>query len=603
MAKKKISKPQAAIKPETDTSQVYLYVTGIIVIAFIAYFPSFNNLFTGWDDQLYITNNPHIRSLSFSSIKAFFGTYEMGNYHPLTMFTLALNYHFSGLDPWSYHTTNFILHLANTLLVFVFIRKLCGDIKVSAIVSLLFAIHPMHVESVAWVSERKDVLYTFFYLGALCIYMDFLKTQKAKTLLLVFLLYVLSLFSKGVAVTLPLVLLLLDYYSGRKIDRKALLEKLPFFLLSIVFGVVAIYAQASTDALTVKTGFTFFERILFSSYGILAYLSKLLLPFNLACFYDYPVKINGSYPFLFYISPVIVLGIAYMVYKLFRRNKDIVFASLFFISTIFLVLQILPVGKALYADRYTYVAYIGFFFLIAKGVVYVLDAEKFVKSRTLLVVIFCSVGLIFMYQSNKQCRAWKNNTTLWTNALHNAPSAMSYYSIGEIYMEEHDTANAIAYFDTSIDMRHAYIDPYINRSHLFEKKGLIDKALADCDTMISISPNNSLAYGTKASCLIDKRDYNDALIFTDKAIQKNPVNVLAYVNKGLALYYLTRYDEAINAFSTAIAIDPTQQDAFFNRSGCYYAEKKYKPALDDALKAKELGCYVDDRYIELLKKG
>ena len=213
-----ITKP-AIIREESPQKKIFL-IAGILIITFLVYFPSLHNeLLKTWDDQAYVTHNDLIKSLSFDNIKRIFredrGLYA--NYHPLTTLSLAVNFQFSKLDSPGYHVTNLLFHLLNTLLVFIFIYKLCGRrLEIAAVVSLLFGLNPMHVESVSWISERKDVLYTFFFLLSVIAYQYYLKRNDFKFYFLSILLFLCSLLSKAMAASLPLVLLLIDYFLKRK---------------------------------------------------------------------------------------------------------------------------------------------------------------------------------------------------------------------------------------------------------------------------------------------------------------------------------------------------------------------------------------------------
>ena len=219
-------------------SSKWIYAFAAVVITAIAFFPSLSNGFTNWDDEVYVINNENIREFSWEKIKYWFGAYHHGNYHPLTMVSYMWEYSISELNPSIYHINNYILHLLNTALVFFFIYKLTDKKEVAIIVATLFGVHPMHVESVAWISERKDLLYSVFYLSTLIVYLGYKHSPDWKKYLLLLVLFVASLLSKSAAVVLPIVLLLIDYYQQRKLTIKLIIEKIPLFALSIVFGVL-----------------------------------------------------------------------------------------------------------------------------------------------------------------------------------------------------------------------------------------------------------------------------------------------------------------------------------------------------------------------------
>ncbi|NPA68790.1 MAG: hypothetical protein GXO50_09305, partial [Chlorobi bacterium] len=228
-----------------------LFTLLIAFITFISFFPTFDNEITTWDDEFYINTNPYLKDLSFENVKTLFdtGTYYMGNYHPLAMISLSVDYAIGGEDaegnvnPFMFHFTNFILYLLTVTAVLYFIYILFKDFKLAAAAALLFAVHTLHVESVAWISERKDVLYAFFFVLSLIAYVKYTDNGKIKFYVLSLLLFVLSLFSKGQAVSLAVTLVLIDYFRGRKlIDKKLILEKIPFFILALVFGLIAVGA-------------------------------------------------------------------------------------------------------------------------------------------------------------------------------------------------------------------------------------------------------------------------------------------------------------------------------------------------------------------------
>ncbi len=250
---KKLIEPDPVKKiTEIKFSTLVLIVAGILITTLLCYLPSLHNEFLKyWDDQAYVTGNDLIKDLSFNSIKRIFredaGLYA--NYHPLTTLSLALNYH-EGVGPFPYHLTSLILHLFNTLFVFVFIYLLSDKkIIVASLTALWFGIHPVHVESVAWISERKDVLYTFFYLLSLIAYWQYVKKDLAlKFYFLAFVLFACSVLSKAMAASLPVVFLLVDYWTGRKFNMRLILEKAPFVILAIILGMYAMTIQTAGGA-------------------------------------------------------------------------------------------------------------------------------------------------------------------------------------------------------------------------------------------------------------------------------------------------------------------------------------------------------------------
>ena len=313
--------------------KLFLYPLVITVVVFLAFFPSLDNAFVNWDDPVYLEGNPTIQSLSPANIKMMFTGFVNGNYHPLTMFTFALEHSWAGFNPKIYHLTNLLLHLANVNLAFIFIFLMTGNLFVAGLTALLFGIHPMRVESVAWVTERKDVLFVFFYLAGLILYQRYLSSALSQKRLIfysiIMILFILSVLSKPSAVTFPLALLLLDYWGARKFDKYVLLEKIPFFIISAFFVFIAFYANATpfTSHLPPPLQFHFTERILLVGHAIGLYLTKLIWPFKLSAYYSYPGKINGHLPVYCYFSAFIVFLIIFSAFRYVHKYNCLLYTS------------------------------------------------------------------------------------------------------------------------------------------------------------------------------------------------------------------------------------------------------------------------------------
>ncbi|MCX6268418.1 MAG: hypothetical protein NTW16_13835 [Bacteroidetes bacterium] len=368
-------KPQKSGSVGTEPPYArWILIAVILTVTLMAFYPSLQNgLLKTWDDQAYVTRNELVKSISPGNIVKIFkedkGLYA--NYHPLTTLSLAINYHISKEDPFGYHFTNLLLHLLNTLLVFIFIYLLTKkNLLIAGVSSLLFGLSPVHVESVAWISERKDVLYAFFFLASLISYQHFFKKQDWKFYILSILLFLCSLLSKAMAASLPLVLILIDYLEKRRWSWKFLTDKIPFFLLAILLGIYAITIQAEGNAMGAVT-FPLGMRIFHACYGFSAYILKILIPTGLSAFYPYPYPlINSAWvtndtPAIFYLTFILTVAIfCFSIYCIISNRKNLEipgFGLLFYAVTIALVLQFLPVGRAIMADRYAYIPSIGIF--------------------------------------------------------------------------------------------------------------------------------------------------------------------------------------------------------------------------------------------------
>src|SRR6266487_4457073 len=319
--KKSIPSPPAPVKKTRKGNKNILLLWLLLALAATAvcFFPMLKNNFTNWDDEYYVINDALLRGPDWQGI---FSQPVVSNYHPLTIITLAINYGLTGLDPSSYLVFNFLLHLLNTALVFYFIWTISDKkIWVASITALIFGIHPMHVESVAWISERKDVLYTLFFLLSLIQYWRFLQAGKRLSLWLCFLFFILSLLSKPAAIILPLVLFLLDYWKGRRINLRSAIEKIPFFIIAVVFAVLTVKIQ-SEKAMTGLDVFPIWTRLLFACYTAMTYFFRFFIPYPLSAFHPYPSPDHLGLPVL--ISPIFVIALGLILwYK--RKNKPVIF--------------------------------------------------------------------------------------------------------------------------------------------------------------------------------------------------------------------------------------------------------------------------------------
>ncbi len=556
----------------------FIVLSSIVLITCtsIIYSDSPNNKFTNWDDEGYVTGNPEIKSMhgdsTTYSLKRTFSNYVLGNYHPLTILSYSLEYKLFKLDPRPYHVNNIILHILNTLLVLIFIWLLTKQRWTAFLTALLFSIHPMHVESVAWVSERKDVLYTFFSLASLCFYVLFSTNTKRKGLyyFLTMTLYLMALFSKGMAVFVPVLFVLIDYLKGIKLSWRSVLEKIPFFALSAFFGVIAVFAQKSANYTSDTAFLGYLSRLLFSSYSILMYLSKLFFPIELSGFYSYPITINGMYPYSFYAAPFILAALLYIVYWSMRKGRDIAFGFGFFLVSLVLVLKILPVGRALMADRYSYISYIGIFFIISRFVNNIIESKSknFQVYKVPLVICLVVICISYSFAAFQRAKVWKSSISLWTDAINkNDKNALAYQMRG------------LAYYHN---------DQY-------------EKALTDLSTYLTLDDKKFNVYNDRGLCYIEMKKFDEALQDFSMAIKLKKEFADAYYNKGIVYNDSQRYEEAIPLYDTAIQYNPKYSKAYYNRAGAFYLTGKYDKALKDALKAKELGYNVEPEFIQTLK--
>ncbi len=593
MSAKKTSHNQQQLSSAAPLSNNTFFIISflaIIIVTSAIYFPSLKNQFTNWDDNLYITQNPNVQHFNDDSvnitIKNTFSSYEQGNYHPLTMLTYCVEYTKFKLNPKPYHIHNLLLHILNALLVFGFIWLLTKQKWVAFITSILFAIHPMHVESVAWVSERKDVLYSFFYLAALCSYIFYLEKEKKKTGLyvLTFLLFIVASLSKAMAISFPIVLFTIDYFLNKKITTKNVLEKIPFLVVSIILGIVAISAQKSGKAIEDVLEYNIFDRILFSCYGIFTYLWKLIAPIQLSCFYKYPNKTDGHYPMIFYIAPLIIFALAFLIYRSKNKSKDLIFGFGFFIIALAMVLQILPVGAAIIAERYTYLPYIGIFFIIARWINNRIENENEETKalKTPSIIALTVFGSMCCYLTLQRTKVWRDSISLWSDAIEKDDSfPLPFNSRGDAYYVQGNYEKAIPDFTAAIQLHYQTADIYYKRGLAYYRIQKYKEALADFGNVVKLDNNFPDAYYSMALAHFNLKDYIGAVNDYTNEIQKNPTSEKGYNDRGVTYDNMGKYDDAMSDYTHAIKLNANFVKPYFNRANAFYKHQKFKEAILD----------------------
>jgi len=529
------------------------YGVGVILflISFIAFSPVLKNGFIStWDDSVYVIQNQLLHDLSWQGVIKIFSYGDelqrlINNYHPLTTLSLALNYQVSGLSPASYHLANLLLHGLNAVLAFLFVYLLSRRRMWPALISgLLFAIHPMHVESVAWVSERKDVLYTFFFLSGLVTYMKYIEDQKQWKLLITLLLFLFSCLSKAMAVPFPLILILIDYFYRRKLSWKLFFEKIPFFILAIIIGWMSVHLQ-SFSAINKFETFTLYQRIMHASFGFITYIIKFVYPSGLSAFYPYPaITTAGLLPLSFRVAPFICFLIAGLLVWVAKDKGDmsrtIVFGILFYFFTVALVLQFLSVGKAIMADRYTYIPYIGLTFILGMITDYFILKRSSIKylgyALAAATLIMC---IVFSFMTYERTKVWKNDITLWSNTLEQYP-----------------------------DGRLSFI--YEKRAEQYLSKDQYEASLADYLVVTANDPHNDNAL----ECIgrIYGKYYHDlgkALENLEKAYAVNPKNPTVLKSLGVAMGLKGNFRRSLDYLLLAYEIDKTDTSLLRNISASY----------------------------------
>jgi tetratricopeptide (TPR) repeat protein len=601
----------------------YYLAGSVALIAGAVYLTSLQNAFVNWDDGDYVVNNPYIRTLNAAFLRWAFFDFHASNWHPLTWISHAVDYALWGPNPQGHHLTNIILHAVNSLMVVFLVIMLLKAYReramqskqssflhdrsmlvASGMTGVLFGLHPLHVESVAWVAERKDLLCALFFLLSITMYIRYVNLSGADTdqntrtrflngeYLLTFGLFVLALLSKPMAVTLPLVLLILDWCPLKRIRsvgtlRPLLFEKLPFIVLSILSSVLTILAQRAGEAITPTNYVPFSPRLLVAARSLVVYLGKMMVPVNLSPFYPYPREVS-FFSVEYLVPTILVVGITTCCVVTARKQQLWLSVWGCYVLTLIPVLGIIQVGSQSMADRYTYLPSIGPFFLMGLGGAWVSNRLNTVRkgktiasliSITTAILVFVSLG----YVTVKQIGIWKNSIVLWNSVVDKEATGppLAYNNRGMAFYELGKFDKAIEDFDRAISLNPWYIDAYNNRGMVFYELGKFDKAIEDLDRAISLNPSYVDAYNNRGMVFDDSGMTTRALEDYNMAIRLNPSHYKAYNNRGTLYGKAGVLDKAIESFNATIALNPNFADAYYNRGTSYFSAGRFDAAMQD----------------------
>ncbi len=557
----------------------------IIVVTVATFWGLLDNGFTNWDDNVYVTDNPLIHSFSWDNLKEILSTFYKNDYRFITvLLSFMAEYHFAALDPFLYHLDNLIIHILNTLLVFCLLWKLTGRLTASLVASLFFGVHPLQVETVAWVSERKGLLSGFFYLQSVILYLLYMEKPSGdgggggggKGLYsLSVATFLLALLSKLTSVTLPAVLLLCDYLRGRPITLRSLKDKLPFFFLSGVFAVDTLFMYKDMNQLGSLIPLSASQNMLVTVRNLITYISKTLLPVNLSVIYPHSEQVS-LLAAEFFIPVILLIIIIAVVFLTRKRTRLLVFSFLFFVVTLSPVIKIIPFasGGSTIADRYMYLPSIGLFLLVGTAFhhfyLWCREGEGNGR-RAAAVVILALLVLTSSVLSMRRAEVWAGSVSLWqsvteTNPLH----ARAYMSLANSYSEEGLLEDAIVNHKRAISIDPELADAHLNLANTYYKLDRLEEAIKEYIASAQLKPGDGkvryyLARTYSEVGLIDNAAEEYAV-----ASELMPEDGDIHYNYGNVLAKLARYNEAIEEYRLAVSILEPWAD-LYNNMGIAYA--------------------------------
>jgi tetratricopeptide (TPR) repeat protein len=554
--------------------------------------------FVNFDDTTYVTVNDHIKSgMSLEALRWSFSTFDADFWHPLTWISFMLDYQLHELNPGGYHMTNVVLHVLTTLLLFGLLNRMTGSIWRSAFVAAVFGLHPLHVESVAWIAKRKDVLCSFFWMLTLCLYVLYREKQDIKRYLFVLFSFLMALLSKPMAVTLPVIMILLDYWplglfrfqkGETNVFLKQLIEKTPFFILSAIFSIITIYARPYLKTLSEDHDFYSYlliSRLANAPISFITYLEKTFWPRDMAVYYPFALQIHV---WKFLGSVILIIIISFVVVKAMKRLPYLFVGWLWYSTTILPVIGVMQVSSRIQSDNYTYLPSIGIFMMVAWGIPLLIPGEELQKKILLPISIIILTFLAIL--SWQQCGYWKNSIELWNHTLRvTKNNYMAHTNLARFLAESGRKEEAIEHFSRVISIKPKVAHSYFNRGVCYCEMGKYLLAIPDFNAAINLKPDYLLAYNNRGIAYAETGQYQKALEDFDKAIRLNPNFSDSYYNRGCAYNKIGEYTLAVKDFNDALRLNPNFTEGYNNRGLTYLNHGNTELGCYDAQKACALG--------------
>jgi protein O-mannosyl-transferase len=576
--------------------QIVLLVSLLLVFAIIVtYHQVINFDFVGYDDELYITKNINVqKGLTYESVKWAFTTFHSANWHPLTWISHMLDYELYGLNPQGHHWTSVQFHIANSLLLFFILFQMTGALWRSVFVAALFALHPLHVESVAWVSERKDLLSTFFGMLTILAYCRYVKKRSFISYLLTVLFLSMGLMAKPMLVTFPFVLLLLDYWplkrlrfdnigssqAGEKIScyfkgsYRLILEKIPFLILVVFSCILTFLAQNSEGAVKSLEVLPLKSRVENALVSYVGYVFKAIWPRKLAVFYPHSVNILSEWKIIgagLLISVAILLSI-----RTVKKYPYIGVGLFMYLGTLVPVIGLLQVGDQAMADRYTYIPLIGIFIVMAWGVSDLFKKWRYRKSFLGFSggIILCVLSVISFYQ----LKHWQNGITLFENAVKVTENNFIAQNNLGTALASVDLENAIFHYKAALKINSNFILALCNLGLALYNKGNYDEAVLYFTKALKIDPQKTDARMNLANVLFIQGKYDESLSQYNETIKTDSQNADVHYNLAYVLFTQDNLEKAVLHYQEAIRINPKHEKAHYNLGNIKIKQGKTREA-------------------------
>jgi tetratricopeptide (TPR) repeat protein len=573
----------------------------LALATFAAYEGLRNHQFIGLDDNLYVTENPTVQEgFTLKSFTWAFTTRETGNWIPLTWLTHMAACQVFGLHAGGHLLINILFHVANTLLLFLLFLRTTKSLGPSFLVAALFALHPLHVESVAWVAERKDVLSTFFWLLTMWAYVWYVESPGIRRYLAVLACFIAGLMSKSMLVTLPLVLLLFDYWPlsrwspfrapaagsasakpGSTVDnivplRRLILEKAPLLVLTAFFCIITLYAQEEYGAVKNLTGLSLPNRLANALVAYITYMRKMVWPSDLAPYYPHPEQTLPLWQGM--VAGLVLLALSLFIIRQARRRPYLLMGWLWYVGTLVPVIGLVQVGDQGLADRYTYVPLIGLFIIVAWGLRDLTAGRRLAHMLAPLAagILLAALTLCTWFQ----VRFWRDSMTLYEHTLRvTQNNYFIHNNLGHLLYRQGKVDQAMVHFKESLRIRPNYYLALNNLGVAFYSKGRLDQASHYYKEALRSKPDFPAAQCNLGSVLAEEGQSDQAIVHCRKALLLKPDFADAHNNLGNALASQKKTDEAIFHYTEAFRLDPRHYKAHYNLANSLVSQGKVDQAI------------------------
>lgn len=604
---KKKNRTKSEIKIQDDVNEIQsqntivmfiFFLIVLVVMTFSAFWGIKDAKFLDMDDHVYVYENENIKKgITAETVKWAFTTLSLGFYFPVTILSHLLDVELYGLNSGAHHITSLIIHIISVCLCFIFLFKGTKNIFNSFFVAALFAIHPLHVESVAWISERKDVLSAMFFFLTLLLYLFYVEKPNVKRYLFVFFSFLLGFFSKPMIITLPFVLLLVDYWPLNRFDFfapksemrdkifKPIFEKIPFFILIPFLAYISYLAQKSVQAVVPVEALPVKLRIYNAFVSYFQYIRKAFLPYDLALFYPIPLK--GVSESAAILSAGIIAFLTVVVYIYGKRMKYLFTGWFWYLGVLVPVIGLVQIGAQAMADRYTYISLEGIFIVVVWGIYDLTKGKKtmkkFAAGVALALLVVCFILTI------RQVELWKDSKKIYGHSIKvTKNNYLMHYNLGGLLFREGETEKAIEHLEKAVFIKDDLGDVHLHLGYAYGKIGKIEESIESLKKALKYLPNSYEGHLNLGKAYETKGDIESAIAEYKSAVKLKPDDAVSLTNLGILVAKSGDFDNAERYFKMAIEKKPDYVDAYNSLGVTYMMTGKYVESIKTFNKALEL---------------